>query len=64
MGSADDAEADVFFVRRALAVGLDLAGREREQQVAERAAKRDRIMVVLDSNHTHEHVLGELDSFS
>ncbi len=33
-------------------------------QVAEAAAKADRVMVVLDSNHTHEHVLRELELYA
>ncbi len=34
------------------------------QQVQERARGRRRVMVVLDSNHTHEHVLRELRLYS
>jgi len=33
-------------------------------QVAEAAAKADRVMVVLDSNHTHEQVLRELELYA
>jgi cephalosporin hydroxylase len=33
-------------------------------QVAERAAEVDRVMVILDSNHTHEHVLAELEAYA
>jgi cephalosporin hydroxylase len=33
-------------------------------QVAERAASASRVLVVLDSNHTHEHVLRELDLYA
>ena len=32
--------------------------------IAEKAANCDRVMVVLDSNHTHEHVLGELNLYA
>ena len=32
--------------------------------VAEKAAKCERVMVILDSNHTHEHVLGELNLYA
>jgi cephalosporin hydroxylase len=32
--------------------------------IAEKAAKCQRIMVVLDSNHTHDHVLGELNLYA
>jgi cephalosporin hydroxylase len=29
-----------------------------------KSAKCDRVMVILDSNHTHEHVLGELNLYA
>lgn len=32
--------------------------------VAEKATKCERVMVILDSNHTHEHVLGELNLYA
>ena len=32
--------------------------------IAEKAATCQRVMVVLDSNHTHEHVLGELNLYA
>ena len=32
--------------------------------IAEGATKRQRVMVILDSNHTHEHVLSELKLYS
>jgi cephalosporin hydroxylase len=32
--------------------------------IAEKAAKCQRVMVVLDSNHTHDHVLGELNLYA
>jgi cephalosporin hydroxylase len=32
--------------------------------IAEKATKCQRVMVILDSNHTHEHVLGELNLFA
>ena len=32
--------------------------------VAEKAAKCNRVMVILDSNHTHDHVLGELNLYA
>jgi cephalosporin hydroxylase len=34
------------------------------QHVKRLAAGRQRVMVILDSNHTHEHVLGELQLYS
>lgn len=33
-------------------------------QVTRRAAGAERVMVVLDSNHTHEHVLAELEAYA
>lgn len=33
-------------------------------EVHERAARHERIMVFLDSNHTHEHVLAELEAYA
>src|SRR4051812_26398113 len=33
-------------------------------QVAEHAAGKETILVCLDSNHTHEHVLGELERYA
>ncbi|WP_167632349.1 cephalosporin hydroxylase family protein [Mariprofundus ferrooxydans] len=33
-------------------------------QVAEHAQGKKRVLVVLDSNHTHEHVLGELNAYA
>ena len=33
-------------------------------QVRERAAGKARVMVCLDSNHTHEHVLAELEAYA
>lgn len=32
--------------------------------IAEKVAKCERVMVILDSNHTHEHVLGELNLYA
>ena len=34
------------------------------EQVCQIASRYDRIMVVLDSNHTHDHVLAELDAYA
>ena len=33
-------------------------------QVHQRARKHDRILVCLDSNHTHDHVLSELEAYA
>lgn len=32
--------------------------------IAEKAGNCERVMVILDSNHTHEHVLGELNQYA
>ena len=32
--------------------------------IAEKASKCERVMVILDSNHTHDHVLGELNLYA
>jgi len=34
------------------------------QEVSQKASQCERVMVVLDSNHTHEHVLGELNLYA
>jgi cephalosporin hydroxylase len=34
------------------------------QQVAESASDYSRVMVCLDSNHTHDHVLAELEAYA
>jgi cephalosporin hydroxylase len=34
------------------------------KQVAEKAAGKDKVMVILDSNHTHDHVLNEMKLYS
>lgn len=34
------------------------------EQVRERASLADRVMVILDSNHTHDHVLAELELYA
>ena len=33
-------------------------------QVSQKASQCERVMVILDSNHTHEHVLSELNLYS
>ena len=33
-------------------------------EVHERAERHERVMVILDSNHTHEHVLAELEAYA
>ena len=34
------------------------------QDVSQKASQCERVMVILDSNHTHEHVLGELNLYA
>ncbi len=34
------------------------------QEVSQKASQCERVMVILDSNHTHEHVLGELNLYA
>ena len=34
------------------------------EAIAQKAAKCERVLVILDSNHTHEHVLGELNLYA
>ena len=34
------------------------------QEVSRKASQCERVMVILDSNHTHEHVLGELNLYA
>ena len=34
------------------------------QEVSQKALQCERVMVILDSNHTHEHVLGELNLYA
>jgi cephalosporin hydroxylase len=34
------------------------------KQVAEKAAGKEKVMVILDSNHTHDHVLNEMKLYS
>lgn len=34
------------------------------EQVRQRASRHERVLVILDSNHTHEHVLAELEAYA
>lgn len=38
--------------------------REVIEQVHQRASQHERVLVILDSNHTHEHVLAELEAYA
>jgi len=59
----NEIEAHPLFRRIQLIVG-DSVGQDVVDQVHEEAFGRGRILVVLDSKHTHDHVLKELDSYS
>jgi cephalosporin hydroxylase len=56
-------EAHPMFKRIELIQGSSIDGAIVDE-VKRRAAGRQRIMVVLDSNHTHDHVLAELRAYS
>src|ERR1051326_1293074 len=56
-------EAHPMFKRIAMIEGSSI-DEEVAQRVREMADGRKRVMVVLDSNHTHEHVLSELRFYS
>jgi cephalosporin hydroxylase len=56
-------EAHPMFRRIEMIQGSSVAP-EIIEQVKAKAAKRQRIMVCLDSNHTHDHVLAELEAYA
>lgn len=56
-------EAHPMMKRIRLVEGSSIAP-ETVAQVRQLAAGRQRILVLLDSNHTHEHVLGELEAYA
>jgi cephalosporin hydroxylase len=39
-------------------------GKKIAQEISQKASQCERVMVILDSNHTHEHVLGELNLYA
>lgn len=56
-------EAHPMYKRIEMIQGSSIAP-EIVEQVKQKAAGKERIMVVLDSNHTHEHVLAELEAYA
>ena len=56
-------EAHPMFKRISMIQGSSIAP-EVIAEVRSRAAGRQRVMVFLDSNHTHEHVLAELNAYA
>jgi cephalosporin hydroxylase len=56
-------EAHPMFKRISMLQGSSIAP-EIVEQVRERAAGKQRVMVCLDSNHTHDHVLAELEAYA
>jgi cephalosporin hydroxylase len=56
-------EAHPMFKRISMIQGSSIAP-EIIEQVRSRAAGKQRVLVCLDSNHTHEHVLAELQAYA
>lgn len=56
-------EAHPMFKRIAMIEGSSIAP-ETVEQVRARAEGKERVLVCLDSNHTHDHVLGELQAYA
>lgn len=56
-------EAHPMFKRISMIEGSSIAP-EIVEQVKAKAATKQKILVCLDSNHTHEHVLGELEAYA
>jgi cephalosporin hydroxylase len=56
-------ESHPMFRRISMIEGSSVA-REVVDKVREKAATKRRILVCLDSNHTHEHVLAELEAYA
>ena len=56
-------EAHPMFKRISMIQGSSIAP-EIVEQVKTRAAGKQRVLVCLDSNHTHEHVLAELKAYA
>jgi cephalosporin hydroxylase len=59
----DAIEAHPMFKRISMIQGSSIA-QEVIQQVRAKAAGRQRVLVCLDSNHTHDHVLAELRAYA
>ena len=56
-------EAHPMFKRISMIQGSSTAS-EVIEQVKEKAARKQKILVCLDSNHTHDHVLAELEAYA
>lgn len=56
-------EAHPMFKRISMIQGSSIAP-EIIEQVAAKAAGKQRVLVCLDSNHTHDHVLAELEAYA
>lgn len=56
-------EAHPMFKRISMIQGSSIAP-ETIEQVKAKAAGKQRVLVCLDSNHTHEHVLAELEAYA
>ena len=56
-------EAHPMFAHLELMEGSSIEGTMIEQ-VTTRAAQAEKVMVILDSNHTHDHVLAELEAYA
>lgn len=56
-------EAHPMFKRISMIQGSSIAP-EIIEQVKAKAARKQRILVFLDSNHTHDHVLAELEAYA
>ncbi|MEQ9623699.1 cephalosporin hydroxylase family protein [Coleofasciculus chthonoplastes] len=59
----DAIEAHPMFKRISMIEGSSIAP-EVVEQVKEKAANKHKILVCLDSNHTHDHVLAELETYA
>jgi cephalosporin hydroxylase len=56
-------EAHPLYKRISMIEGSSVA-KETIRQVEQAAADKERVMVCLDSNHTHDHVLSELEAYA
>jgi len=59
----DAIEAHPMYKRISMIQGSSIS-QEVISQVHEKAKDKERILVILDSNHTHEHVLAELNAYA
>src|SRR3546814_2388103 len=56
-------EAHPMFKRISMIEGASIAP-EVIEQIGAKAAHKQRALVILDSNHTHDHVLAELEAYA